>query len=225
MLFGLLITLSNSSLLHAGFLHDAIATNDLQKVKAVVENNKNIDLDETDDEGSTPLYTAAQMDNFEILEYIMNQGADPNKTDSNGWTPLHVLVLRATQCGLFFNKYNDNFFNPIKYLIEHGSSINLITKRGRSIFSLCKIPVITDYINNVKNYFDSCVMVTEKTGNAHGQLIDPKTIPNYELLNAVIKKKSSLQNNVYKKHRISNLNNTHFLFIKNSNIKRKFEEI
>ncbi len=53
--------------------------------------SKNADLDFQTASGETVLLTAAGLDRFDICLYLLQQGADPNAIDNNGWD-LHRLI-------------------------------------------------------------------------------------------------------------------------------------
>ena len=48
------------------------------------------DVDKTRNDGTTPLYMAAQEGNAEIVELLFRGGANPNQAAGNGWTPLRL---------------------------------------------------------------------------------------------------------------------------------------
>ena len=59
---------------------------------------------EVDGWGNTPLYVAATSGHYEVAEWLLQQGADPNwrKAQRNAGTPLHVAARKghAALCGL-----------------------------------------------------------------------------------------------------------------------------
>jgi 26S proteasome non-ATPase regulatory subunit 10 len=38
----------------------------------------------------TPLHWAASSGSIEIVQFLIDQGAEVDKTDASGWTPLHI---------------------------------------------------------------------------------------------------------------------------------------
>lgn len=57
-------------------LSTAVKNNDIDKVKLLVENGANVN--EKDKSGSTPLHHAAWMNAIDIMEYLLENKADPN---------------------------------------------------------------------------------------------------------------------------------------------------
>lgn len=47
-------------------------------------------------DGRTPLHWAATSNSVDIARYLIDQGADVNRGDSGGWTPLHIAGMPAT---------------------------------------------------------------------------------------------------------------------------------
>lgn len=50
--------------------------------------------------GASPLHVAAAKDYFTVLNELLELGADPDVTDSDNWTPLHVSVARSRNFSL-----------------------------------------------------------------------------------------------------------------------------
>ena len=53
------------------------------------------DINPADKEGFTPLNLAVGNDQSDVLLHLLERGADPNRPDERGWTPLHW----AAYCG------------------------------------------------------------------------------------------------------------------------------
>ncbi|TMW41096.1 hypothetical protein DOY81_013824, partial [Sarcophaga bullata] len=52
-------------------------------------------------------------DNLEMVEFLVEQGADINRQDNEGWTPLHATA----SCG---------FVSIARYLVEHGADVSAV---------------------------------------------------------------------------------------------------
>lgn len=73
-------------------LYYAATTNDLDEVKMLVESGM-ADVNATNPaEGATALHGAAYEGNVDCIRYLLENGADVNVQDDDGWTPLHAAV-------------------------------------------------------------------------------------------------------------------------------------
>jgi len=70
-----------------GEIHDAVEQGDLAKVKALVEGNPEL-LSSEDNNGWTPLRSAASEGHKDVVELLLAHGADVNANGDGGWTPL-----------------------------------------------------------------------------------------------------------------------------------------
>ncbi|KAL6719998.1 hypothetical protein ACLMJK_001919 [Lecanora helva] len=98
------------SLLHLSFTK--------QRVNAILqylEDNpqSNLDIDTVDLHGRTPLHYAAAACNFDVVELLVNSGADVSMRDNDGVTTLHFAV-NSPRC--------------VKLFIEQGESIHDVHK-------------------------------------------------------------------------------------------------
>lgn len=55
------------------------------------------DVNSKDEKGMTPLMLAARAGNFEVVEFLLKAGSDPNARDAEGYTVLHHAVLGAVE--------------------------------------------------------------------------------------------------------------------------------
>lgn len=68
----------------------------LDVVKAIV-NRKELDINAQDDYGQTALYHAALNDRYEIVKYLLENGADPDITSKKEFTPLMAALNKASE--------------------------------------------------------------------------------------------------------------------------------
>jgi len=95
----------------ADSLFAAVATGDLARVKRLaIDCGVDPNVRE-DDKGATPLHVAAEYGYSEIVEVLLEHGADPNIRDKYGETPLHVAAA-------FGNS------KVVEVLLEHGADPN-----------------------------------------------------------------------------------------------------
>jgi hypothetical protein len=96
------------------WLHIASQNGYLDLVKNLVEENEK-DLNQSRDDGSTPLFLAAQYNHLDIAEFLLRKGANPNQTRDDGYTPLLIAAL---------NKHDE----MIALLLTHGANFNKAIK-------------------------------------------------------------------------------------------------
>lgn len=138
-----------------------IEKDDLEAVKSVVKDNLNI----TDNYGRTPLINAALYCKNEIIEWLLEHGANPNLQDKNGYTALHFsaqechtkttqLLLQngvdiniqdkngntASWVAIMYWKGGENF-KTLKMLYDKGADLTLKNKAGKSAIELIPKPI------------------------------------------------------------------------------------
>jgi ankyrin repeat protein len=73
-------------------LSDAVLASDDDRIAYLLDHGAAID--KRDDQGYTPLASAARLSSLSSVELLLSRGANPNIADSDGWTPLLHAVLR-----------------------------------------------------------------------------------------------------------------------------------
>ncbi|KAJ3125939.1 hypothetical protein HK098_008019 [Nowakowskiella sp. JEL0407] len=92
--------------------HDALnSLNLLQKSNI----SKQMAVNVVDDNLATPLHHAASLGNIEIVEMLLDKGANPNSGDNTGRTPLFIAAC-------------DNQPDVVKLLVKRGADIDLGNK-------------------------------------------------------------------------------------------------
>jgi len=73
--------------------------------------SKGCDVQASDDEGNTPVHTAAVNDHLEVVKFLIELGAQPDARNNDGLLPLHLAAEGGSR-------------NAIEYfLTEHGQDI------------------------------------------------------------------------------------------------------
>lgn len=89
------------------------------------KNTSPADINKADEEGRTPLHIACYLNDVDQVEYLLNNGANPNVRDSNLTTPLHwsayrgnaKLVEKLIEAGADINTSDKNEIKPIKLAV------------------------------------------------------------------------------------------------------------
>ena len=145
------------SLLHSVSISDLSAvrrfldTDDRRKLQAL--------FNEHDDRGRTPIHIAASLDNIDILQELINAGADVNVQDYFQQTPVFEAVL-AKQINsvhllvdnrALIETENNKGYTPIfmaakvedaeilQYFCEEGVDVNKQSKKGLTPLSICAL--------------------------------------------------------------------------------------
>jgi len=103
-------------------IHHAAYEGDLKKVKEIIDRDPN-QINVQDVQGFTPLHLASSKGHIEIVEFLLNHGADTELEIFNGETPLMVAARYAR---------NGQQYETIKTLLEHGAKVNHKDKHGRT---------------------------------------------------------------------------------------------
>ena len=102
-------------------IHHAAYKGDLKKVKEIIDRDPN-QINVQDAQGFTPLHLASAKGHIEIVEFLLNHGADIELEIFNRDTPLLVAARYA--------RYGQ--YETIKTLLEHGAKVNHKDKHGRA---------------------------------------------------------------------------------------------
>lgn len=103
----------------ASRLYDAIRTNDLARLQAMVHSAA--DANTKDDGGKTPLMYAAAVGSIDAVKFLIDKGADVNAQNDSGLT---ALMLAATD------------LPKVRLLVDRGANVNATTKLGRTALFL-----------------------------------------------------------------------------------------
>ncbi|MEE6482941.1 hypothetical protein FKM82_013388 [Ascaphus truei] len=74
-------------------------------------------IDSTNTDGISALHQASIDENLEVVEFLVNHGANVNQADNEGWSPLHV----AASCG---------YMEIAEYLLKHSANIAAVNSDG-----------------------------------------------------------------------------------------------
>jgi ankyrin repeat protein len=81
--------------------------------------------------GLTPLLIASAMGNAKAVDLLLDNGADPNAVDRNGYAPLHKAV-RDSDYGIDVER-KDAILAIVKSLLKHGADPNLRIKQDKAM--------------------------------------------------------------------------------------------
>jgi len=99
-------------------IFEAIEKNDPEQVKHLVLIEQ-VDVNQTDSNGETPLHEACSEENFNIVKLLLEKDADPNMPNNKGETP----ICWACCCGNF---------DIVKLLLEKDADPNRADRQGKT---------------------------------------------------------------------------------------------
>lgn len=103
----------------------AIQDNNLQNVKQALKMNNNIEV--RNSLGETPLLTACQRSNLDIIKFLVEKGANIKAIDNRGDSVLHKAL------GFWFTTNpKDSKLSVIQYLVDNGADVNVRDNIGNS---------------------------------------------------------------------------------------------
>jgi len=94
-------------------IHHAAYNGDLEKVKEIIERDPN-QINVQDAKDFTPLHLASGKGHTEIVEFLLNHGANTELETCTGHTPMMLAAWYAV----------DGKYETIKTLLEHGAKVN-----------------------------------------------------------------------------------------------------
>ena len=104
-------------------LHIASSYGDINKVKLLLEQGFDIDIQNDLDE--TPLYLACKNEHTQIVKLLLEHGANPNTKKYCGKTPI-------------FAACKDNYVDVAKLLLKYGADVNVTSNRNTTpLLELC----------------------------------------------------------------------------------------
>lgn len=108
--------------LHAGEIHTAAKNGNLDKVRELISSNPQL-LNEKDNKGNTPLHSAVSKGRNDVIDYLLNKGANPEIKNNNGLTPI-FQALDLSRSG------------SVNKLIDCGANINVKGYRNRTLLHM-----------------------------------------------------------------------------------------
>ncbi|MFT3935086.1 MAG: ankyrin repeat domain-containing protein [Chitinophagaceae bacterium] len=104
--------------------------------------------------------TAIEADDTELLQLVIDNGADVNSDVGNGWTPLHLAFDYAIDGMIQNNKEQPypEIMKTIKILLDNGASMDKIDSTGQKpLSSLNTYAGTLDGFNSLKNMFRAII--------------------------------------------------------------------
>ena len=119
----------------AGEIHDAVVDEDTDQVVELITKDAKL-VNETNEDGETPLHLAADNGNVKIVKLLLAFGADVNGKDNDGSTPLHRAVQSSSAevveallaKGADIDARNSDGNTPLKAALEREEKAKAVTE-------------------------------------------------------------------------------------------------
>ena len=98
----------------AAEIHDAAGEGDMVKVKALISENPDL-VSAVNERGSTPLHSAAFGGHLEVVEFLLEKGAEIEAVNGGGFTPLHLATFAGHR-------------EVVELLLDQGANINALNE-------------------------------------------------------------------------------------------------
>ena len=133
-------------------LHQAVRTRDIEALDQLLQSASRREINEVERDGVTALHIAAAMGQVDIIDKLIQAGAEINKATGTGFTPLHWAVSRNQDgavaallaAGAAASPVANSGITPLHWaasrgntalvaaLIESGADIHALTESGHS---------------------------------------------------------------------------------------------
>ncbi|MBN2182486.1 MAG: ankyrin repeat domain-containing protein [Sedimentisphaerales bacterium] len=122
-------------------IHKAAYEGDLKKVKEIIDRDPN-QVNVQDAQDFTPLHLASGKGHTEIVEFLLNHGANTELETCTGHTPMMLAAWYA----------RDGKYETIKTLLEHGAKVNHKNEDGGTALHLAAMYSGKEVMNLLISY-------------------------------------------------------------------------
>lgn len=129
-------------------IHSAIEKGRLKQIKAMIEQGQ--DINQPDEDGTTPLQVAAKAGNIDIFNLIMEAGADVDIPDKKGRTALTEASKRGHAD--IVKKLLESGADPIRPDVKDATPFHMASKKGHSKVVQMLIDAGADKLLSKANY-------------------------------------------------------------------------
>lgn len=118
----------------------ACACGDLVECERLLDEQQ-VNIEVTTPDGLTGLHEAAICGNIQLIEYLINRGANINCCDNEGWTPLHAAASLGQD-------------KIVEYLLDHGADATIVNCENLLAYDLARNERVRELIGDHLQDFD-----------------------------------------------------------------------
>lgn len=99
-----------------------ILNNNLVLLQAFAQMVPSLDFNVPNNKGDTPLHKAAYGESTDMVQFLLEKGADPNRPNGNNRTPGHNAAFKTR-------------VESLNLMLEHGLNVYLSNNKGRTVIA------------------------------------------------------------------------------------------
>lgn len=115
-------------------LLDSIFNEKTEKAKRIIKANKEIELNFVNELNITPLICAIDASSPEIVELLLDNGANPNFATTNLSLPLYHAIELAEEAEDYKKSDDPKLLEIIELLVNYGANIHIANYNGKSAY-------------------------------------------------------------------------------------------
>lgn len=111
-------------------LIQSIVEEDISSIKGIINQGANLNM--VDTYGRLPILQAIEIENLEIIQLLLQNGADINQRGYEGCTALHIAIGVSMSDTSSPYGIGEEPLEIIKYLLEAGAKVNTKNDKGET---------------------------------------------------------------------------------------------
>jgi uncharacterized protein len=132
-------------------LFEAVKMGDGDTVYQIIPKKLHVDI--CTDNGMTSLHMASWQGHLDIVQYLVEQGADVNKADKRAWTPLHCAAMNKRDPDDYRSYLvKKQQVDLVEYLLQKGAEPNKVNEDNQTPLDMAMISACLDVGEKLKEF-------------------------------------------------------------------------